>query len=77
MNRFPKDCWEKNCQHFHVADMSIDDLHCICDILRAGCDACDEDFCFLLCPLDELPTEEGEVMNNVSNGNTGHLKQRL
>lgn len=50
MDRFPKDCWKKNCKHFHVTDMSIDDLVCACDILKAECDACDEDFCILLCP---------------------------
>ena len=46
MDRFPKDCWDKNCEHFHVWDMSIDDLCCACDILEKECDACDEDFCF-------------------------------
>ena len=55
MNRFPKDCWGKNCPHFRTVDMSIDDLLCACDILQAKCDACDEDFCFLLCPLSEHP----------------------
>ena len=39
MNRFPKDCWGKNCPHFHAVDMSIDDLLCACDILQAKCDA--------------------------------------
>lgn len=58
MNRFPKDCWGKNCPHFHTIDMSIDDLLCICDILRAKCDACDEDFCSLFCPLSEREEEE-------------------
>ena len=57
MNRFPKDCWGKSCPHFHAVDMSIDDLFCTCDILQEGCDACDEDFCFLLCPLSERPPE--------------------
>lgn len=51
MSRFPKDCWDKNCEHFHVTDMSIDDLLCACDVLKMECDACDEDFCFVLCPL--------------------------
>lgn len=58
MNRFPKDCWGKNCPHFHTVDMSIDDLLCACDILQAECDACDEDFCFLICPLSKRPPEE-------------------
>lgn len=60
MNRFPKDCWGKNCPHFHTIDMSIDDLLCACDILQKECDACDEDFCFLLCPLSKRPPEGGE-----------------
>ena len=60
MNRFPKDCWGKNCPHFHAVDMSIDDLFCTCDILQEGCDACEEDFCFLLCPLSERPPEGEE-----------------
>ena len=34
MNRFPKDCWGKNCPHFHTVDMSIVDLLCACDILK-------------------------------------------
>ena len=55
MNRFPKDCWGKNCPQFHTVDMSIDDLLCACDILQAECDACDEDFCFLICPLSKRP----------------------
>ena len=58
MNRFPKDCWGKNCPHFHTVDMSIDDLLCACDILQAECDACDEDFCFLICPLSKRPPKE-------------------
>lgn len=57
MNRFPKDCWDKNCPHFHTVDMSIDDLLCTCDILHASCDACDEDFCFLLCPVNDCTKE--------------------
>lgn len=63
MNRFPKDCWEKNCPHFHTVDMSIDALLCACDILQVKCDACDEDFCFLICPLSKH-TPEGEEDNN-------------
>lgn len=51
MSRFPKDCWDKKCEHFHVWDMSVDDLCCVCDILEKECYACDEDFCFLFCPL--------------------------
>lgn len=51
MNRFPKDCWNKNCEHFHVTDMSVDDLRCVCDVLDYECDACDEDYCYLRCPL--------------------------
>lgn len=46
MNRFPKDCWEKNCPHFHTVDMSIDDLLCRCDLLNEECDACDGNFSF-------------------------------
>ena len=53
MSRFPKDCWDKNCEHFHVMDMSIDDLLCACDLLGYECDACDEDYCHLRCPLRE------------------------
>lgn len=51
--RFPKDCWKKKCPHFKVRDLSIDDLVCYCDLLKVKCDACDEMFCFYLCPLDE------------------------
>ena len=54
MSRFPKDCWNKQCEHFHVIDMSVDDLLCACDLLdKQECDACDEDYCFLTCPLEE------------------------
>ena len=59
MNRFPKDCWDKKCPHFHIVDMSIDDLLCACDILKKKCDACDADFCFLVCPLSKR-SPEGE-----------------
>lgn len=55
--RFPKDCWEKNCEHFHTHDMSIDDLLCVCDLLKMQCDACDEDFSFLLCPRKDDNTD--------------------
>ena len=51
-DRFPNDCWEKKCPHFHVWDMSIDDLCCACDLLKKQCDACDGDYCLLLCPID-------------------------
>lgn len=50
-NRFPKDCWGKECSHFHVQDLSIDDLVCYCDILKLRCDACDENFSPYSCPL--------------------------
>ena len=43
-SRFPKDCWDKKCEHFHTWDMSVDDLVCACDILQLECDACDEDY---------------------------------
>ena len=57
-DRFPKDCWDKKCQHFHVKDMSIDDLLCTCDLLQMQCDVCDENFSFGLCP------KKDEVMPN-------------
>ncbi len=50
-DRFPKDCWKKNCPHFHTRDLSVDDLVCTCDLLKMQCDACDEDWCLYLCPL--------------------------
>ena len=56
MNRFPKDCWNKQCEHFRVTDMSIDDLLCVCAVNGMACDACDEDFSIKRCPL----AEEGE-----------------
>ena len=51
-DRFPKDCWGKNCPHFHTWDMSVDDLCCYCELLEMECDACDEDWSFFLCPKD-------------------------
>lgn len=57
MIRFPKDCWNKNCPHFHCWDMSVDDFTCVCDKLKKQVDACDEDFSFLVCPE---PPREGE-----------------
>ena len=53
MKLFPRDCWDRNCEHFHVVDMSIDDLVCACDVKQMECDACDEDFCYDVCPLQE------------------------
>ena len=50
-NIFPKDCWEKKCEHFEVWDMSIDDLCCQCNLLKLQCDACDEDYSYEKCPL--------------------------
>ena len=52
-DRFPKDCWKKNCPYFHTRDLSIDDLVCSCDLLTIECDACDEDFSLYLCPLPD------------------------
>ena len=49
---FPKDCWGRECPHFKVHDMSVDDLCCYCDILKVQCDACNEDFCHYICPLN-------------------------
>ena len=57
MSRFPKDCWDKQCKHFHVTDMSVDDLLCACDAFGYECDACDEDYCHLRCPLAEKAEE--------------------
>ena len=53
IHRFPKDCWGKKCPHFKVWDLSIDDLCCHCDLLKVSCDACDEDFSFITCPLKQ------------------------
>ena len=53
MSRFPTDCWDKKCEYFSVRDLNIDDLICSCDLLRKECDACDEDYCFLMCPKDK------------------------
>lgn len=60
MDRFPKDCWDKHCEHFHVSDMSVDDLLCTCDVCGYECDACDEDYFYLQCPLSKK-IEEGET----------------
>ena len=49
-DRFPKDCWEKKCEHFRIWDMSIDDMCCFCDLLQLECDACDEDYSYVRCP---------------------------
>ena len=57
-DRFPKDCWNKQCPHFHTRDLSIDDLVCSCDLLKIECDACDEDFCLYLCPLPKVKRGE-------------------
>ena len=57
-DRFPKNCWDKKCPHFHTRDLSIDDLVCTCDLLKIQCDACDEDFCLYLCPLPNEPKKE-------------------
>ena len=37
-DRFPKDCWEKKCEHFRVWDMSIDDMCCFCNLLKLESD---------------------------------------
>ena len=58
-DRFPKNCWDKKCTHFHTRDLSIDDLVCTCDLLKIQCDACDEDFCLYLCPLQNETKERG------------------
>ena len=52
MSLFPKDCWNKGCEHFHTWDMSVDDLVCACDVLNKECDACDEDYSFVRCPVE-------------------------
>lgn len=53
MSVFPRDCWNKECPHFKVWDMSIDDLACYCDKLDKEIDACDEDFIYYPCPLED------------------------
>ena len=58
-DRFPKDCLDKKCNHFHTRDLSIDDLVCTCDLLKIQCDACDEDFCLYLFPLQNETKERG------------------
>lgn len=52
MSFFPKDRWDKKCTHFHIWDMSVDDLVCACDVLNKECDACDEDYSFVRCPVE-------------------------
>ena len=51
--RFPRDCWTKKCPHFTFWDLSVDDLTCHCDLLKCQIDACDEDFVFRPCPLED------------------------
>ena len=57
MSKFPRDCWEKQCQYFHCYDMNIDDFTCFCDLLKIQCDECDEDYCNIACPIKENPNE--------------------
>lgn len=59
-NRFPKDCWDKKCQHFKVFDLSIYDLCCTCELLKVQCDACNEDFSPFICPLTQLEERRAE-----------------
>lgn len=59
-DRFPKDCWNKKCKHFHCYDLSIDDWVGQCDLLKIQCDMCNQDFCYFLCPLD---VKEGDLNN--------------
>jgi len=49
-DKFPKDCWGKDCVHFHIWDMSIDDYTCICDLLKVQVDDCDRYFDCYPCP---------------------------
>lgn len=70
-DRFPKDCWEKKCQHFHTVDMSVDDLLCACDLLGAECDACDEDYSF-----GAVPAENGYAGGGNMNGCSNCSKRR-
>ena len=67
MNRFPKDCWHKRCPYFHFWDMSVDDITCVCDKLHKQIDACDEDFVFMVCPL-EIDKRIKDGGNDVSGG---------
>ena len=74
--RFPKNCWDKKCPHFHTRDLSIDDLVCTCDLLKISCDACDEDFCLYLCPLPNdtrTPKERGADNPKITCLNCKHL----
>lgn len=65
-DRFPKDCWKKNCPHFHTRDLSIDNLVCTCDLLKIECDACYEDFCLYLCPLSNEIKERDEKIKKLN-----------
>lgn len=49
--RFPKDCF-KGCPNYSEYDISIDDIVCYCSLLRRQCDMCDQDFSFVLCPIE-------------------------
>ena len=59
-DRFPKDCWGKKCPHFKVWDVSVEDLHCECTLLNKRCKGCDEDLCFIDCPLISEPALENK-----------------
>ena len=50
VKQFPRDCGV-DCEHFRCWDLSIDDLTCVCDILKVQVDLCDCDFVRYKCPL--------------------------
>ena len=52
MKRFPKDC-DKNCEYFSCYDLSVDDLVAVCSLLMGRCDLCEQDYCYVICPLEE------------------------
>lgn len=51
INIFPRDCTNE-CKYYRTYDLSIDDLVGVCRLLKRECDLCDQDYSFLICPLE-------------------------
>ena len=52
MSMFPKDCWEKNCTHFHEMDDDYGHV-CACDVLCVNCLNAEKDWAIVACTLGE------------------------
>lgn len=52
-DKFPSDCFKKECVHFKSFDRGLDDIEYLCEAAKMQCGIYDSEFGNYLCPMQQ------------------------